>query len=353
MKYLVVLVILGMLCSSALARRFHLDGNVTVSDPDGTLNYRRTWMFHNALFKVAGFKSLALNLDDDSLEIDTLAGFVSYQNVPLALLAYLNIDHEWDGQHADLNASQNLMAKAFYQLSEVDQNGNDVAVYSLGDDDSVNWAVSYNFTGDLKYFTLEATMDLQNGASQDPFYIEITFFLSQVKGMIDLANTTITPRVLESTVRISNYTYANSNNNLRLKVIAAHGDLKAVGTKKIQAGSGLEGLYISLSGECQVVDNRHDLSGDVRSVAVSAWTKATNLKRIINRTHAKQYLDIKYSSNWDIHIASVDFPAGVSNLIYDPTLGAGSIKAANTSASSLLLPSLFLIFSALLGTLLF
>lgn len=244
------------------------------------------------------------------------------------------------------------MAKAFYELSEVDQNGAEVATYSLGDDTSVNWAVSYNFSGDLKYFTLEATMNLANGASSDPFYVEITFFLSQVRGMIDLANTTITPRMLESTVRISNYTYANANNNLRLKVLAAHGDLKAVGTKYVQAGSGLEEIYIRLSGECQVVSDRHALFGETHDVTISGWTKATNLKRVINKTHAKQYLDIKYSSNWDIHMATVDFPAGVSNVIYDPTLGAGTTKAA-TGASSLLLPSLFLIFSALLGTLLF
>lgn len=104
MKYLVALVILGMLCSAAYARRFHLDGNVTVSDPDNTMNFRSTWMFHNSLFKIAGFKSLAIDRDDDSLEIDTLAGFISYQNVPVALLAYLNIDQEWDDDHSDLNA---------------------------------------------------------------------------------------------------------------------------------------------------------------------------------------------------------------------------------------------------------
>lgn len=106
MKYLVALAILGMLCASALADgRFELERerNASVEDPDRTLNYRRTWMFYNPLLKIAGFKSLALEDDDEGVQVDSLVGFISYQNAPVALLAYLNSDHEWDDDHAELN----------------------------------------------------------------------------------------------------------------------------------------------------------------------------------------------------------------------------------------------------------
>lgn len=247
------------------------------------------------------------------------------------------------------------MAQAFYGMAEVDQNGNEVATYSFGDEQTVNWMATYHFDGDLKYFAIEAPMDLANGVSGEPFSVEVDFFLSQVSGMINAANTTITPRVLESTFRVSNYTYANPNNHLRLKVAAAHGGVKAVGTGMLKADAdGLAEMYVRLAGHCHVLHDWRAYHGDVYDVLVSSWTESASLKAVINRSHIKLYLDIKYAGTWKVLIANVNFPAGASNIIYDPTLGGGTTKAVEpTSASSLVLPSLFLIFTAILGAFLF
>ena len=259
-----------------------------------------------------------------------------------------------------LTVAKNLMAKAYFQLAEVDGYGNEVAIYGIGgdDDQTIDWQVEKHLLGDLKYFKMSASLQTGNGGNDtsSEFFLEVTWFISQVTGMVNLGNTTITPRMIESVIRISNYTYANEDNHLRLKILAAHGGIQVSAQgNTLETGEGLEKMYVRLATTCHVVPNGRAFWGIPHGVVVSAWKRAQNLKQLILKSRAKNYLNAKWGSNWDVMVATVDFPAGATDIVYDPTLGTGQSKQTqNSQAGALLSPSLLiLLLSALVGTFFF
>ena len=96
MKCIAVFALLGMLCIAASAQEYQFEGNVSIPDPDGALSFRKTWMVHNSIQKWVGFRSINFHLDNDSLDIDTLGGFISYDSIPFAIMGYYELDADWD-----------------------------------------------------------------------------------------------------------------------------------------------------------------------------------------------------------------------------------------------------------------
>lgn len=93
MKSALLVALFAVLAVSALASSsYQFSGNATVSDPDGTLTFRSTSMGRVGLRKLVGFSSVAIDVirngSDTQVQVDTLGGFVSYTQVPGALLSY-------------------------------------------------------------------------------------------------------------------------------------------------------------------------------------------------------------------------------------------------------------------------
>jgi len=240
------------------------------------------------------------------------------------------------------------MAKAYYQIVEVNPAGTEVAVYSLGS--GLTWNVASNVNGDLKYFQMNTTL----GNPGSTFGFSITFFISAVTGRIDLANTEVDPRMLESVIRISGYSYASASNNLALKVAAIHKASEYADSQdRVSTGSDLHELYVSLDNKCHEVDNDTALIGTVRSVAVGSWVSSTAAKAVVALSDIAPFLNEKLGSDWDVRVAVVEFPPGATNIVYDPTLGASATKAVSSPASSLALPSALFLLIAILGSFLF
>lgn len=240
------------------------------------------------------------------------------------------------------------MAKAFFQLAEKDADGAEVAIYGLGggSQQTVSWTTSSNVAGDLKWFHMGT--DLYNNVTDSTFHVGITFFISAVNGRIDLAQTDIDPRMLESVIRISNYTYANASNHLSLKIAAIHGtgSYSASGDR-VSTGQNLQELYVKLADTCHVVANATALVGQVHPVVVGQWVVNHAVKAIVALSDAAAYLIAKLGNDWDVRISTIDFPAGATHIVYDPTLGAGSTKAATSAASAVIPPVLILLASVI------
>lgn len=87
-----LLVALFAVLAISVAANYSFSGNVTVSDPDGTLTFRTTAMNKLLTKKVVAFSSVAIevsrNQSGTEINVDTLGGFISYTSVPGALLSY-------------------------------------------------------------------------------------------------------------------------------------------------------------------------------------------------------------------------------------------------------------------------
>jgi len=247
----------------------------------------------------------------------------------------------------------NIMAKAFVRLVERDVDGVEVAAYSLGGGaQTITWNTNASLTGDLKWFHMGS--EFHNNVTDTYFHVGITFFVSTVLGRINLAETDIDPRMLESVIRISNYTYANSSNHLSLRIAAVHDTTSySASGDSVSTGQDLKELYVKLASKCHVVENATALVGVVQPVIISQWFVDTAVKSLVALSDAAAYLTQKFGANWDVRIASIQFPAGATHIVYDPTLGAGSTKATTSAASAIAVPSALVLFAGAIAALFF
>lgn len=153
--------------------------------------------------------------------------------------------------------AQNVMAQAFFRLAERNSADTLVTAYGLGGSGSnqnASWSTSLGQSsdGNLHYFQMDT--DLQSAVTGSWFHVTIYWYLSAVVGQIDLGDTTVTPRVLESIVKITNYPYAATGNYLVLGVAALYDNTSFSYTyNNVSSGSdGLSGLYVNVSSVCQV-----------------------------------------------------------------------------------------------------
>lgn len=85
------LLLVALMPSTTLAQTtYYLSGNASVSDPDGTLHYRAVNTYNNSANKVWGFQSISASLSGFSFTVDTLAGLVEYNAIPVTVLAYFD-----------------------------------------------------------------------------------------------------------------------------------------------------------------------------------------------------------------------------------------------------------------------
>lgn len=238
------------------------------------------------------------------------------------------------------------MAKAYYRLDEVDASGAVVFSYNIFSEGlDVDWQVSAGSNTNLRWAELNTELNLR--ASTDAsFDIAVTFFLSNVVGRLNVAGTVMTPRNLESVIRISNYRYAAATNKLVLHMAVAHGQTQfSASGNKISTGQNLEQIYVQLASNCRVSSDPEAMDGDEKSVTLGSWSSNSTVKSIIGSSAFNSYLQSKFQSNWNIRTITITFPANASNIVYDPALAAGSSNAAGptNAATSFAVPSLLLL----------
>ena len=242
--------------------------------------------------------------------------------------------------------AKNLMAKAYYRLNEIDASGAIVHTYWLGGNlADIDWAVDVSSSTNLRWAELNATLDARGNSGNGQFGLSIAFFLSNVIGKLNIGDTVMTPRSIESIIRITDYVYANATNKLVLFMAAAHGQSNfSASGDIITTGALLEQVYVQLAASCQVAASANVMTGENRAVVTSSWSSNSTIKDLIQGSDFYASINAKFNNNWDIRTINITFPANASNIIYDPTLGSGrSTAAAPSNTASAALPSLFLI----------
>lgn len=289
-----------------------LSGNVTLSaSTKSDWTYRKTTLA--VIGKVALARSVEVTRTGKNVEADIIVAAVTSGNGPFqfrypgSFLGYWSSngsisDYKNDNQllNIDYSGSDSLVAHSYIGLVETDANGTVVDGFDF---DKLLWVITdSSVSGDLKYITYTTL-----GASG--VKIAITFAISDHVGVLSLAGAIVTPKVVESIVEIKNYAYKNSNNNLTLVMVGATGS-GSVSKNVLITGSGSAKVYLRLNTTAIVNNGNADVS-----IATSA--------AVVDDQGFNFLLRKKFSQSLTIQWYNVTFPAGASDITYDPSVGSG------------------------------
>jgi len=348
---------LSLLIASTYAATFSFTGNVTLSS-----NQTTTFKFRDSSISEISVGSIGYHASYRSVNVgatglDGVSGDLLYGEIfsgtgimPLGYLSY------WTGEASlganltlDFNASNAFVGGAFVSLTEKDPSGTVVQSMPLTGTllglTGMIWQKSDSGdSGDgLKWATVTGTSSLSPYGN---LVINITFFVTDKVGVINLANTVVTPRTLETVVTINNWPYVSNSNHLTLMtgVATASGSLSGSSTDFI-TGTGVNKVYAALQGTAQV-------SGSSANIQITAsvgtdWSPLGTAADTI-----KNAVTAKYGSSANIVFFDIDFPAGASAIVWDPTFGQGDqLVVATSSAASVAVAGIFIALAALLALL--
>jgi len=279
-------------------------------------------LVHSSFYNGVYTSSIAVHISSNSGSIDGIfgTGYTGLGISPSAYLAYYDIFANWNSSanfaSADVSGAGGFIGNAILSLDEIDSGSNVVQTIYLKDLPWTTTDTSYG-TGGLLFATFQGKQVLNPN-----FEVDITFILSDVVGVLNLAGKpVITPRVLESVIEIINFPYKSTSNRVRLNigVGSAAGDIQASGTgtgTTLVSGSGDGTVYITLNGQAQI-------NGDTQDITISGFVDATGIEAL-NNTNLVEQVNVKYGASASFKINSVIFPAGATHIQYDPSMGTGT-----------------------------
>jgi len=306
-------------------------GNVTGwSDSKwNEFQFRKTSLFKISIplvFSGAWFTSIAANVNSSSTSSSGLFGsvYAGLQIAPTSALAFYTTNFDYSNINYysfDVSASAGFIGTEYISITE--KSGNTVVnvknlknlIWTLGDSQSSNG---------LHYVTIKGTEFFSN------FQVIVTFISSDNVGYVNYQNkevgAIVTPKTIESIVEINNYPYKSSSNYLSLTMGSATGSFNVVASASASnmiSGSGDNQVYFALSNDA-IVD------GNKVSVAVSSFATVSTGTNSYIEGQAKG----KYGGSINVVTVSVDFPAGATNIVYDPTIGQGTPPTLDTGISA-------------------
>jgi len=304
----------------AFAQSFTFKSNVTLSNAN-EFNFRASSTAEFSfltLYSGLYISSLSVDINANSATFDGLYG-AAYTGITLSPSAYLTFVYsssQWqvNGNNyaqANASASAGFIGQTFISLDEIDSTGNPKNTIYLN---SLPWSAVDNSVGQggLRYLTVQAT--------QGTLVIKISFIYSDVVGVLNVVGTAVvTPKTLESVISIQNYPYANNGNSLRLNlgIGSAAGSVSVQGqVTHLVSGNGQSGTFLTL-------DHVASVNGAATPVSISAFTDGQGQLNFGNSYLQGQVVG-KYGAGASFKFVSVTFPAGASNIIYDPSIGAGA-----------------------------
>jgi hypothetical protein len=295
---------------------------MTVAVNDGTFNYRNVKFFDVGTF--AAFSSVAVDHTSTQNEVDALVGaaWATFGSVPTGVLAYFeaNSTAPTPGQSFEVDAAASLIASSYLMIREVDTNDVAQATYSFH---NLTWVqtdanAQTRANGQSVYWvTFTASLTGNGGGS-----VSITFAVSSVLGVLDLGSTPITPRSLETIIRIDNYNYQRNTNSLSLRVLVATGSGTVANVGSVALGGGLSKVYFELKNQAQIATSATVYTGNSVNVVINAWSD-TSLTTYQLPQAVQTQLQSKFSGAWDVKTTDVKFPANTQHIIYDPTMASG------------------------------
>jgi len=151
---------------------------------------------------------------------------------------------------------------------------------------------------------------------QDEMKITITYVSSTEAGVLNYANTPVSPRSVDMIIEVDGFPLTDDNNHARLDfaLVTGNGMMSVEGNASVIVKNN-ERVYAALSSHC-IVNNK-----------IEAVTVTINASGDISAVDAFSQLILDYviDGNLTGNIAHVDFPAGVRSFVYDPAAGAGTV----------------------------
>jgi hypothetical protein len=244
------------------------------------------------------------------------AAYAGIGSLPSAYLSFVLSSSSWsinpsDYTQANASAAAGFIGKTFISLDEVDGQGNIQNTIPLK---GLLWSTVDQSVGQggLRYLTIQTT--------QGQLAVNISFVYSNVVGVLNVIGTAVvTPKTFESIISIQNFPYKSTANSVRLNL----GVGTAAATASVQgsvthlvSGSGQTGTFLTL-------DHVASINGAATPVSISAFTNGGGQLDFGNDV-LKAQIVAKYGAAASFQFVSVTFPAGATNIVYDPSIGAGA-----------------------------
>jgi hypothetical protein len=299
---------------------FSFKANVSLTNGDQfTFRASNTVQF-NVLTFYSGLylSSLSVDVNPNSATFDGLYGaaYAGLTSLPSAYLTFVYSSSQWvinpnDYTQANTSAAAGFIGKTFISLDEVDGQGNVQNTISLK---GLLWSTVDKSVGQggLRYLTIQAT--------QAGMTVKISFIYSDVVGVLNVIGTAVvTPKTFESIISIQNFPYKSTANSVRLNLgvgtAAAAASVQGAVTHLV-SGSGQTGTFLTL-------DHVASINGAATPVSISAFTNG-NGQLDFGNDILKAQVVAKYGAAASFQFVSVTFPAGATNIVYDPSIGAGA-----------------------------
>jgi hypothetical protein len=285
--------------------------------------------------------SLAIDGTGNSLSADVIHG-IAYTALfapPTVYLGYFHAAADWTtGDYASINVEKaaGFIGSVYLALQEKvgDQVTQTIPLNQLV------WDLGTITQGDLAYATWTGKRSVNPGT----FKIELTIVKSSILGRLaeNIGGAAVTPRNLESIVRVTDFPYKDATNGLLVLTIAVgSGSLTANvdAERQLKSGTGDDAVYFYAS-------NKVVVNGEVKEGTVSAFADG-DLEKSFENDKFKAQIKSKYAGSASVKLVSIASPgAGASDVIFDPTLGQGPFAAGSRLSVA------FLAFAALFALLL-
>jgi hypothetical protein len=168
--------------------------------------------------------------------------------------------------------------------------------------------------------------------------LNFTYLSSAVLGKTDYADAIVSPKMFETIIAIKDYPYADLKNHLELDVTAITGKATvAVSGNAIVHYNGTVRVYLNTAKTAIVNDKTVD-------VVVSKWVDV-DVSKVTSSITAD--FKAKFDKDLSVKTATVAFPAGATEITYDPAMGQG-IDPTHLSPAGVSFPALFVLLAALL-----
>lgn len=231
------------------------------------------------------------------------------------------------------------IASGLSTLIERNRNGAVVRSFSLSQATSntsvgVYWDVFYGRNDDETLYWQELNTTISGTRPSGTFHFSISLinFASAIRGRIDVANMAITPRSIETAIKISDYQYLDATNTLSIRVFSAYGTNNyKVERGQISSGTAIDRVYFAIDETAQRLPNNTAISGTPLPVSISAWQILPGLRTPIAQSFTGNLLTDRYGASWDVLYSDITLPAPNS---LDPQHSLLSLSMGNGATPS-------------------
>jgi len=143
--------------------------------------------------------------------------------------------------------------------------------------------------------------------------VTVTYVSAEKAGVLSYGKTPVSPRSYEMILEVQDFPLSSPSNHVRMTIalFSASGSAVLDGKSVVVPGNS-ENLYTAVS-EYAVIDNER------AEVKVTIKAGSADLQASVDAI-----IKGSVGTDYEAHIAEVDFPAGAKSFIYDPVVGAGS-----------------------------